>query len=110
MDYNAILVTVNYRLGPLGFLTLENDSMPGNLGLHDQILALQWVNDHIDKFGGDSQKITIFGESAGAMAVMYLLLSHQTQGLFSKAIIQSGPIGNVQLFWFTAVLDTKHSG
>ena len=99
MDYNAILVTVNYRLGPLGFLTLENDDMPGNLGLHDQILALQWVNDNIDRFGGDAQKITIFGESAGAMAVMYLLLSHQTQGLFSKAIIQSGPIVSSYTQW-----------
>ena len=99
MDYNAVLVTINYRVGPLGFLTLQNDQMPGNLGLHDQILALQWVKKHIDKFNGDPDQITIFGESAGAMAVMYLLVTHQTQGLFSKAIIQSGPIISSYTLW-----------
>jgi carboxylesterase type B len=80
MDHNVILVTVNYRLGPLSFTTLENDLMPGNLGLRDQILALQWVNDNIQSFGGDRKRITIFGESAGGMSVMYLVLSPLTKG------------------------------
>ena len=99
MDYDVILVAINYRLGPLGFLTLQSDAMPGNLGMHDQILALQWVQDNIDRFNGDPENVTIIGESAGAMAVMYLVMSHLAQGLFAKAIIQSGPIVSSYTVW-----------
>jgi len=74
-----VLVTLNYRLGPLGFLTFENDLAPGNLGLRDQIMALKWVADNIGAFGGDAQKVTLFGESAGSMSVMYLMVSPLTK-------------------------------
>ena len=99
MDYNVILVAINYRLGPLGFLTLENDEMPGNLGMHDQILALQWVQENIGRFNGDPENVTIIGESAGAMAVMFLVMSHLSEGLFARAIIQSGPIVSSYTKW-----------
>ena len=99
MDYDLILVAINYRVGPLAFLTLENDLMPGNLGIHDQILALKWTQDNIEYFGGDPGKVTIMGESAGAMSVMYLMMSEQAKNLFHGAIIQSGPIISSYTHW-----------
>lgn len=90
VDKNVILVTINYRLGPLGFLCLNTPEVPGNAGLKDQVMALKWVNDNIKQFGGDSDNITIFGESAGASSVHYLLLSPLAKGLFTKAILESG--------------------
>lgn len=86
----VILVTVNYRLGVLGFLTLGDDVIPGNLGLKDQNMALQWVKSNIAQFGGNAEKVTLFGESAGASAVTAHLLSPWSKGLFHRAIIQSG--------------------
>ena len=64
----------------LGFLSLQNEQVPGNNGLKDQVLALHWVKKNIDKFGGDPNKITIFGESAGAACVHYHLLSPLSRG------------------------------
>ncbi|XP_046736268.1 juvenile hormone esterase-like [Diprion similis] len=89
---NVIVVTVNYRLGVLGFLNLEHKVAPGNQGLKDQVLALQWVQEHVEAFGGDKNNVTIFGESAGAAAVHYLAISPLAQGLFHKAIAQSGTV------------------
>lgn len=86
---DIVLVTLNYRLGPLGFLTAGPDA-PGNQGLKDQVLALKWVRDNIAAFGGDPNQVTIFGESAGASSVQLLLLSSQAKGLFHRAISQSG--------------------
>ncbi|KAH8337615.1 hypothetical protein KR074_000397 [Drosophila pseudoananassae] len=86
---DIVLVTLNYRLGPLGFLTAGPDA-PGNQGLKDQILALKWVRDNIAAFGGDPKQVTIFGESAGASSVQLLLLSPLAKGLFHRAISQSG--------------------
>ncbi|XP_062123792.1 juvenile hormone esterase isoform X2 [Drosophila sulfurigaster albostrigata] len=86
---DIVLVTLNYRLGPLGFLTAGPDA-PGNQGLKDQILALKWVRDNIEAFGGDPNQVTIFGESAGASSVQFLLLSPLAKGLFHRAISQSG--------------------
>jgi para-nitrobenzyl esterase len=92
----VIVVTVNYRLGRAGWfahpaLTAENPKGPlGNYGLMDQIAALQWVKDNIDAFGGDKKNVTIFGESAGAISVNYLMLAPQAKGLFNKAIAESG--------------------
>nr|XP_022902608.1 esterase B1-like [Onthophagus taurus]XP_022902609.1 esterase B1-like [Onthophagus taurus] len=89
---NVILVTINYRLGLLGFLTFDDPTLevPGNAGLKDQVLALQWVQDNIKNFGGDPNNVTIFGESAGGTSIHYLILSPMAKGLFHKAIAQSG--------------------
>ncbi|WP_433664789.1 carboxylesterase/lipase family protein [Nocardia sp. CA-128927] len=84
----VVLVSINYRLGAIGFAAL--DGTPANRGLLDQIAALQWVRDNIASFGGDPDQVTIFGESAGAMSVATLLASPLTEGLFHRAIIQSG--------------------
>ncbi|XP_035449861.2 cholinesterase 2-like [Spodoptera frugiperda] len=87
---DVIVVAINYRLGAYGFMCLDIPEVPGNQGLKDQVLALRWVNENIEAFGGDASQITIFGESAGGMSVnLHLLSSYET--LFQKAIIQSGP-------------------
>ena len=75
MDRDVVMVSINYRLGLLGGLYLDKDRVPGNQGLRDQILALTWVRDNIGQFGGDKERVTIFGESAGGMSVMNLVLS-----------------------------------
>ncbi|KAL7023567.1 hypothetical protein ACKWTF_012681 [Chironomus riparius] len=85
-----ILVTINYRLGPLGFLNTGTPEAPGNVGLKDQILALKWVRDNIQYFGGDPNEVTIAGQSAGSASVHYLILSPLGKGLFKRAIAQSG--------------------
>ncbi|XP_057336609.1 juvenile hormone esterase-like isoform X2 [Microplitis mediator] len=90
VEKDVVLVTINYRLGIFGFLNLDDEAAPGNQGLKDQVMALKWVQQNIDKFGGDPNLVTIFGESAGAASVHYLTLSPLSQGLFSKAILQSG--------------------
>ncbi|XP_053246416.1 cholinesterase [Podarcis raffonei] len=87
----VIVVSMNYRLGALGFLALPgNEDAPGNAGLFDQRLALQWVQDNIAAFGGNPKSVTLFGESAGAGGVSYHLLSPQSHPLFTRAIMQSG--------------------
>ncbi len=83
----------------MAFATLENDLMPGNLGLHDQIAALEWVQENIEAFGGDKTKVTIMGESAGSMSVMYLYLSPRAAGLFSGAVALSGPVISSYTHW-----------
>ena len=93
----VIVVSVNYRVGPLGFLThpeLTKESehaSSGNYGLLDQIAALRWVRDNIAAFGGDPNQVTIFGQSAGALSVAALMRSPLARGLFARAIAQSGP-------------------
>ena len=92
----VVLVTINYRLGPFGFLALselsaESDSgSSGNQGIRDQIAALKWVRDNIGQFGGDPSNVTIFGESAGSMSVSFLQASPLARGLFHRVIGQSG--------------------
>ncbi|XP_066255175.1 uncharacterized protein [Euwallacea similis] len=90
LDDNVVYVSFNYRLGILGFMSTEDQTVSGNWGLKDQVLALQWIHDNIAAFGGDRNRITIFGESAGGASVSYLLQIPQAQGLFNNAIIQSG--------------------
>ncbi|MGH6889370.1 MAG: carboxylesterase/lipase family protein [Rhizomicrobium sp.] len=86
--HGVVVVTINYRLGALGFLALPPGT--GVEGLADQIMALDWVRRNISTFGGDPENVTIFGESAGAMCVGALLASPRSAGLFHKAILQSG--------------------
>ncbi|EZA57759.1 Esterase FE4 [Ooceraea biroi] len=87
---DVVLVTLNYRLGALGFLNLDDEVAAGNQGLQDVILALRWVQKNIAAFGGDPKDVTIFGESAGGGIVSLLTLSPLAEGLFHKAIAQSG--------------------
>ena len=87
---DVVIVTINYRLGVLGFLHLNDGAGSGNNGLRDQIAALEWVRANIARFGGDPGNITIFGESAGAMSVGTLLAVGRPGELFHKAILQSG--------------------
>ena len=95
-EHGIVLVTVNYRLGILGFfshagLTRESPHhSSGNYGLLDQIAALRWVHDNIEKFGGDPKNVTVFGQSAGAMDLGMLMTSPLANGLFQRAIAQSG--------------------
>jgi len=84
----VLLVAINYRLGVEGFLPIPG--IPTNLGLRDQIFALQWVRDNIAAFDGDPANVTVFGESAGAMSVANLVTSPLAKGLFRRAIVQSG--------------------
>ncbi|MGY8632162.1 carboxylesterase family protein [Bradyrhizobium sp. 14AA] len=88
-----IVVTVNYRLGVLGWLTHPalSDGGSGNYGLMDQIAALHWVHDNIAAFGGDPGNVTLFGSDAGATSIALLMLSAQSRDLFQKAILQSVP-------------------
>ncbi|XP_066106279.1 neuroligin-4, X-linked isoform X2 [Saccopteryx bilineata] len=87
---NVIVITVNYRLGILGFLSTGDQAAKGNYGLLDQIQALRWIEENVGAFGGDPKRVTIFGSGAGASCVSLLTLSHYSEGLFQKAIIQSG--------------------
>jgi para-nitrobenzyl esterase len=101
----AVVVSINYRLGPLGFLALpalsreSGRGVSGNYGLLDQIAGLEWVKRNIRVFGGDPGNVTIFGESAGAGSVAMLMASPLARGLFHKAVMQSGVvfIGNLYL-------------
>ncbi|XP_072015168.1 acetylcholinesterase-like [Amphiura filiformis] len=89
---DMIIVSMNYRVGAFGFLATGDSSAPGNQGLYDQVMALQWVQDNIVTFGGDPNQVTIFGESAGGVSVGLHMLSPVSQPLFQRAGIQSaGP-------------------
>ncbi|CAA0078423.1 Para-nitrobenzyl esterase [BD1-7 clade bacterium] len=98
---DVVVVTVNYRLGPMGFLSLpgltQEQGQSGNYGFLDQVAALQWVNDEIAAFGGDPDRITLFGESAGGLSVCMHLASPLSRELFDNAIVASGPCGE----WMT---------
>ena len=72
---DVVVVSINYRLGPLGFLCLDTDEGAGNMGLLDMVLALEWVQDNIHLFGGDKDRVTVFGQSAGAASVGHLMMS-----------------------------------
>ncbi|CAG5129356.1 unnamed protein product [Candidula unifasciata] len=85
-----VTVTINYRLGPLGFMSTGDAAMPGNYGMLDQVLALKWVKKYIKAFGGDPTQVTIGGESAGAHSVSLLIVSPLTKGLFHRAVMESG--------------------
>jgi len=90
LENDVVLVTFNYRLGALGFLATNDKAAAGNMGIHDQIMVLKWVQKNIEKFGGDAGKVTIFGEDAGAASVTILAMSPFANGLFHGAITLSG--------------------
>ncbi|XP_063227866.1 juvenile hormone esterase-like [Bacillus rossius redtenbacheri] len=90
MNHTAILVTLNYRLGVLGYMSMEHREMTSNAGMKDQVAALRWVRRNIAQFGGNPDDVTVFGESAGGMSVELLLLTSMTAGLFHRAISESG--------------------
>ena len=95
---DVVVVTINYRLGALGFLNhpeLRARGIDANLGIRDQIRALEWVRENISAFGGDPGNVTIFGESAGGMSVGTLLAAPAAHGLFHRAILQSGAMHHV---------------
>ncbi|CAG2158026.1 unnamed protein product [Oppiella nova] len=91
-EQQIIVASINYRLANLGFLFFENSrtEAPGNAGIFDQIMALQWIKDNIHHFGGNPDNITLFGESAGATSISFHLISPLSRHLFSQAILQSG--------------------
>jgi carboxylesterase type B len=91
---DVVLITINYRLTTLGFLALDDGVTNGNFGLADQITALDWVREHIRDFGGDPDRITIFGQSAGAASVRALMGSPKAIGKFAAAIPQSNLAGS----------------
>lgn len=87
---NAIVVTINYRLGMFGFLQSADGKLPGNQGLWDQHLALKWIHENIAAFTGDPNQVTIFGQSAGAASVLYQALYPGNKGYFQRVIAESG--------------------
>ena len=114
---DVVVVTINYRLGALGFLAhpdlLDDETgASGNWGLFDQVAALQWVQANIHLFGGDPTNVTIFGESAGSMSVSCLVGSPLAQGLFARAIAQSGGPNGMPMKAATSAADQwcEHAG
>ncbi|XP_017878197.1 venom carboxylesterase-6-like, partial [Ceratina calcarata] len=91
-NFDAILVTIDYRLGPFGFLSTGDSVVPGNMGLKDQSMALRWVYKNIRSFGGNPKNITLAGSSAGAMSVHYHYLSALSAGLFQRGISITGAV------------------
>ncbi|KAH6930978.1 hypothetical protein HPB50_021160 [Hyalomma asiaticum] len=87
---DLVVVTIAYRLGPLGFLYMDTEDAPGNMGLYDQQLALQWVRDNARSFGASPDAITVMGQSAGGISIGIHVLSPSSAGLFHRAFMQSG--------------------
>ncbi|XP_075211795.1 esterase E4-like isoform X2 [Lycorma delicatula] len=90
LDKDIILVIINYRLDAFGFAATEDAEMPGNYGLKDQVVALQWVHNNIASYGGNPKSVTIVGHSAGGASVHYQMVSPLSKGLFHRAILMSG--------------------
>lgn len=99
---DVIVVSIAYRVGALGFLSLNHPSAPGNAGLFDQLMGLEWVQQNIRYFGGDPDNVTLFGESAGSVSVSLHLLSPLSHNKFQRAILQSG---SANMPWATLTVD-----
>ncbi|KAH7934412.1 acetylcholinesterase [Rhipicephalus sanguineus] len=95
---DVLVVSINYRLGILGFLNAYSPEAPGNVGLLDQVMALKWVKRNIEFFGGDPQRVTIFGQSAGSMSVHAHIMSPMSQGLFKRAVLMSGVMYGIDMW------------
>lgn len=93
-ENNFIITSMQYRCGAFGYLYLDIEDAPGNQGMYDQALAIKWIKDNIAAFGGNPDRITLFGESAGAGSIAMHLLSPVSQHLFDRAILQSGVINS----------------
>ncbi|XP_049799264.1 esterase FE4-like [Schistocerca nitens] len=98
VDNDVVFVTINYRLGLFGFLSTGDEVVPGNMGLKDQTEALRWVQRNIAAFGGDPQRVTILGHSAGGASIQYHLISPLSKGLYKNAISMSGSALNPWAF------------
>jgi carboxylesterase type B len=90
MDRDVVVVSINYRLGPFGFLSTGDEHLPGNYGMWDQVAALNWVQENIEKFGGDKNRVVAVGNSAGAASAILHLLSPASKGLIHGAVAHSG--------------------
>ena len=89
---DVVVVTINYRLNAFGFLNLELEEIPGNMGLYDQAMALEWIHKNALSFGGDSSRIAVWGQGMGSISVSALLVSNLTKDLIRRAIMQTGSI------------------
>jgi carboxylesterase type B len=96
MERDVILVTFNYRLYLFGYVSFDDPELniPGNAGFKDQVMALKWVKENIENFGGDSNNITIFGQSSGGGCAHYHIISPASKNLFQRSIIISGSAFN----------------
>ncbi len=101
-ENSIIVVSIGYRVGALGFLAMGDASAPGNAGLFDQLMGLEWVQQNINHFGGDPNNVTLFGESAGSVSVSLHLLSPLSRSKFSRAIMQSG---TANMPWATVTME-----
>ncbi|KAJ3652656.1 hypothetical protein Zmor_018603 [Zophobas morio] len=90
INNGVVIASINYRLGIFGFISTQDEVIPGNFGLKDQRFAIQWVHDNIHLFGGNPDMVTIFGQSAGSASCAYQLLNQDSNGLFQAAILESG--------------------
>jgi carboxylesterase type B len=105
---DVVIVAISYRVGPLGFMCLDTAEAAGNMGMLDMVVALEWVHAYIRHFGGDPDRITVFGESAGSASIGHLLLSEATNGLFAQGIGQSGSAIAPWAFDTTPELHARH--
>ncbi|KAF7992377.1 hypothetical protein HCN44_001702 [Aphidius gifuensis] len=90
IERDVVVITLNYRLGLTGLLSTGDENAPGNAGSKDQVMALKWIQNNIENFGGSPSRVTILGQSSGGSSVMYHMMSPMSAGLFSRAIMQSG--------------------
>lgn len=111
LEQNIVLVCVQYRLGPFGFLSTQTKEISGNAGLLDVLLSLKWIQTYIKYFGGDSTKVTLFGHSSGACIVSAFMLNSKIRNdLFHRVILQSSSYFSPWSFNFNPVSDAKGIG